>query len=934
MKIKQLDIYGYGKWVDKTFHFDDQIQLIYGPNEAGKSTLQSFIRSILFGFPSKRRRVNQINRFEPKASSQYGGRLLLTDTAYGDVWVERTQKGLSLQKTSGDILDPLYLDQILSGLDEKMFDTFYAFSLANLQEIANLDGSQINDYFLSIGTYGSDTFVRVARQLEKESDALYRPQGQNRPINKALNELEALEKKAAIAQQESQTYDTLVQERLKESKAIQSLNEELNQLESTWRQTDRLIDRYDAFLKEAANQRELQALVFTPMDSQAADRLKQSKQNIVDLQIAIAEKEERIRLYQGELGAMTRLNWAINHEEDRQVWLAKTQEAKEVQSKIEYLQGRILEQEEMMADLARRGHFDPDRIKEDQASQALFDLGLAHEAERINLDQEANRIQSELNIYLGQRQDQQHYSATVRSQRAKLENQRLNEEALLIESTSLKHYFLGAAFTILGLFLLLSAGLAMIPSSTLITTLAWVLLLIGVSSCLYVLFGHRQKLKTFYQSPILDKIQDLKEREQTYLDQAKQVAQQINEREGALRTIDQAKAEVDETISDWLYQMGYEPSADASEVLRTNPAKAYFQAKQKRDQFIQEKDQADLLLIKWRELLQPLFERFPYQETNIRMLLRYVEDLEAQLKVTQYRGLNLNEKVEENKEAIMGYQSQMRQEEETIEAILKEVDAENELDFYNKLTINDRIRTLESQSVLYQEQIRGFEDQLSKVESKQALNEEVKRLEIQMQHIKDRLEGHQHQRANLEVQIRHLESDGTYQNLQQAIEVARTQVKDQIFTWVSKRLAMTLIEETLRQGIEDPLPKMIKLANQLFDRLSFGRYKQILMTADKVRVVQFSGISFEPHELSQGTLEQLYVALRLAFIETATHMVKLPILIDDAFVNFDETRKEAVYQVLGQLAADYQILFFTFDSHAKDLLSQASLIDLSPNSEE
>ena len=49
MRIKQLEIYGYGKWVDQTFDLVNDVQLFYGANEAGKSTLMSFIHSILFG---------------------------------------------------------------------------------------------------------------------------------------------------------------------------------------------------------------------------------------------------------------------------------------------------------------------------------------------------------------------------------------------------------------------------------------------------------------------------------------------------------------------------------------------------------------------------------------------------------------------------------------------------------------------------------------------------------------------------------------------------------------------------------------------------------------------------------------------------------------------------------------------------------------------
>ena len=91
---------------------------------------------------------------------------------------------------------------------------------------------------------------------------------------------------------------------------------------------------------------------------------------------------------------------------------------------------------------------------------------------------------------------------------------------------------------------------------------------------------------------------------------------------------------------------------------------------------------------------------------------------------------------------------------------------------------------------------------------------------------------------------------------------------------------------------------------------------------------QFSDIYFEPHELSQGTLEQLYVALRIAFIENVRTMVKMPILIDDAFVNFDEYRKASMYQVLGQISERIQVLFFTFDQQAVHFFDGARAVNL------
>ena len=82
MRIKQLEIYGSGKWSDTTFDLTEDLHLFYGFNEAGKSTLMSFLHSILFGFPT---RNSTLLRYEPRESSRYGGKIIMTDSRFGEV---------------------------------------------------------------------------------------------------------------------------------------------------------------------------------------------------------------------------------------------------------------------------------------------------------------------------------------------------------------------------------------------------------------------------------------------------------------------------------------------------------------------------------------------------------------------------------------------------------------------------------------------------------------------------------------------------------------------------------------------------------------------------------------------------------------------------------------------------------------------------------
>ena len=73
MKIKKVRIDGFGKWHDQDFDFTANPQIIYGPNEAGKTTLMAFLVSILFGFADGRGK-NRFAQYIPKTTSSYGGR--------------------------------------------------------------------------------------------------------------------------------------------------------------------------------------------------------------------------------------------------------------------------------------------------------------------------------------------------------------------------------------------------------------------------------------------------------------------------------------------------------------------------------------------------------------------------------------------------------------------------------------------------------------------------------------------------------------------------------------------------------------------------------------------------------------------------------------------------------------------------------------------
>ncbi|MBS3998531.1 MAG: hypothetical protein KGZ67_14560, partial [Hydrogenophaga sp.] len=68
--------------------------------------------------------------------------------------------------------------------------------------------------------------------------------------------------------------------------------------------------------------------------------------------------------------------------------------------------------------------------------------------------------------------------------------------------------------------------------------------------------------------------------------------------------------------------------------------------------------------------------------------------------------------------------------------------------------------------------------------------------------------------------------------------------------------------------------------------------------------------------MSEGSRDQLYLALRLAALELQIDQGRaLPLIADDLFINFDDRRTAAGLQVLGELSRRMQVVFLTHHEH-------------------
>jgi uncharacterized protein YhaN len=137
-----------------------------------------------------------------------------------------------------------------------------------------------------------------------------------------------------------------------------------------------------------------------------------------------------------------------------------------------------------------------------------------------------------------------------------------------------------------------------------------------------------------------------------------------------------------------------------------------------------------------------------------------------------------------------------------------------------------------------------------------------------------------------------------------------------------------LIERTLNNAKANQLPQTIALAEKYFSSLTSGDYPSILMDSDEFFVIDRSGKKWAAEELSRGTVEPLYAAIRLAFVVSFKDTVRFPVIIDDSFVNVDEARKNKLYDLLNEVCQSVQVIYFTFDSTITDYVPESHVLKL------
>ena len=905
MKIIEIHIYGYGKLDDVIIKDLENLNVIYGENEAGKSTIMSFIHSILFGFPTKQQ--SEL-RYEPKQLVKYGGKLIVMFKK-GRAVIERV-KG----KASGDVTVTMedgtqgkeeLLNKLLANIDKSLFQSIFSFNLHGLQNIQQMKNEDLGKFLFSTGALGTDRLLLTETNLQKNLELRFKPNGKKPVINEKIAQVKHLHYELKKAEQQNDQYWTYIKEKEGCEEQLVSLNKELFQLQSKQTKIQEL-KNIEEYIVTAENQSETLKDRFLKTQSDLND--KKPNLEMIQQEFAITSAAENIPLYEQLKQENTRIHQTIK-ELDEEINMIKqklhipvdiekllmSNTSVFIKEKTASAQAKQLHLKEKKQELDVRFQKSKQELEQVEEKMNLVKASLLPERTRTKLLKQSRLVENReyLKRELTELQEQKQFITSSLQQE-------LEQEKNQKQRSVLQKWVLCGFFLLIGIWGVFSQQ--------------WGLVALAMVAILYLLVFQQDKVEpkgkhikielarlSNKEKELLDVLQKSKSHPLTeitsQLDQDRKLQEQFK-----MLTLrwEQKNEEYDRILQEYetweqdshmhdlhLTELGEELHIP-KEVALLFIHDAYVlidklkNVSREKQQLVQ---RAQIIQTEWNQIetsLKVLADQFLTTESSQLQNVAYL------LKQTLKQQLELQVQHQEKKNKLLDLRMELQQNNNIIEKLLSQ------------------------RQQLFVFVMDDKKEQLKPGDLDEQMNYVIERQKVIQQNmvtIQEALAATKHH-------ITLIEEGGTYAQILHQYKLVESELNEEAKEWALYAIAKDLLEKAIEEYKNKRLPTLIEKATKYLQFLTNGNYLRIhthkegtsFLIEDKEHTY------FEPNEVSQATSEQIYVALRLALATTLYEKYQFPIIIDDSFVNFDQKRTKKVIQLLRELEG-HQILFFTCHDH-------------------
>ena len=255
----------------------------------------------------------------------------------------------------------------------------------------------------------------------------------------------------------------------------------------------------------------------------------------------------------------------------------------------------------------------------------------------------------------------------------------------------------------------------------------------------------------------------------------------------------------------------------------------------------------------------------------------------------------------------------------------------------------EKITIINSQINLLEENIKKSQEEIEKekqkiisefnLEKENILNNEInfkldekdkleKEIEISNKKIveyKLKLNSIEHEENNINNKLEeYISKEEEYENLQEQLNELQEKNKCILAT-------KDLLEKAYEKMKNNVTPRFTQNLSNIANTISNGKYKKVVFNQEKGLIVELeNGDYISANRLSTGTIDELYLSLRLSMLDEISEE-KMPIILDEAFAYFDDERLKNCLLFLEKQSNEHQIIILTCSNREKQILDSLNI---------
>ena len=1016
MKIREIYIDGFGQFAGRKFGpLDRPVTVFFGPNEAGKSTLLEFIRTVLFGFRPRK------SNYPPLAGGRHGGSVTLVSQDGHRSIVSRLKGDRSgkvtLKSDTGAPQDETLLAQMLGNNSRDVFEQVFAFTLDELHSSELLKDANVNNQIYSAGM-GVTSLPNVMKSIGDERRTLFLKGGHKQKIYNVHKVLQDIDGKLREIEENAGRYGDLFTRQQQVETELESLAACRREIRSRLDHQKRLQSAWDPWNDMVSIQQEIASL--PDIDNFPVDGI--SRMETLEERVSNARRE-----YEHAEAGVAEAEGAAEIQVEHEAILQHSSAIRRLQEGRTDFNGLIKDLPERWAELRERERTLAETLRDlgqdwNETRLDEFDFSIAvrqeigehremrrdvsdvlsrhrsfHDQNELSLEEAIaaeERADRELQSFNGPSLDTKQIRLcrnlirTTRSRVNELDRQRQYALNLQSQLDSLERMELppgGADRSRAVAAVSLAVGIALVVGGAGFGGMA---LYIGIAAAvalgglaIYLFMSGKTSLAGTGESPLASPIRESLRRAHTDMqslhsrmmqEAAPLELEKIDESSilAAEESVDKEERRLHEwtrlseavvTAKELTSQRRTRVEGSAAAV--EDVERQLVSAQSEWQHWLKSRGLLDTYTPETADVLQKQIElgrswlgevriwqqRIKDIENDIARHVADVEPLAAAYDVTFDRNdaravvaaadrlVELYEEVRESersrtsaqkeleaaKRRLQERRGELQQARDELERLFRSGGAGNAEEFRVRAKQTEKRAELDSNAWTALDQLQrlsGPGEPLKSLKTDlqstdlQTITGEIASLEEEQASV-----GAQHdelltKRGSIQAELDNLEGEEESSRLRMQRNILLEQLRGHAHEWSRLTLAHNLLREARGKFERERQPQVVRHAQKVFAAITEGRYRQVYapLGEQTISVMDADRRSKQPSELSRGTREQLFLALRFGLIrELGQRTEPLPVIVDEVLVNFDPARALRAAVAFTELSDTNQVLVFT-----------------------